>query len=105
MKDSLTPMQQACLLHVAHGATADEAGAAMGKHRETIKLHLGNARKHYGVKTTAAAVACAVSRGDIDYKETIGELNMAINVDQTDFDEMVAQARDIVRKAMGTDGA
>jgi len=57
----LTPGQHRVLRQLALGKTGTEAARALGISRETVKRQLAITRSKLGAKTTAQAVAIAVS--------------------------------------------
>jgi DNA-binding CsgD family transcriptional regulator len=64
-KDLLTPREKECLLRLARGDRTDRIAEALGLSNATVDLHLANARRHLGARTSAEAVAKAILRGSI----------------------------------------
>lgn len=64
--NKLSPKQAMILQSVANGDTVQDAAQAAGMSKRTAEAHLENARRRMGAKTTAAAVAKAMSLGLIE---------------------------------------
>jgi LuxR family transcriptional activator of bioluminescence operon len=59
----LTPREKECLLRLARGDRTDRIAEALGLSNATVDLHLANARRHLGARTSAEAVARAILQG------------------------------------------
>ena len=58
---SLTPRETECLTLVATGQSATQTATLLGVTRRTVEFHLQSARRKLGTKTSAGAVARALS--------------------------------------------
>lgn len=62
----LTPREKDCLLHLAHGLRVDRIADRLSITNATVEMHLANARRKLGARTSAEAIARAVQARYID---------------------------------------
>ncbi len=62
----LSTRERECLLRLAQGLRIDRIAERLGICAATVELHLANARRKLGARTSVEAVARAVQRGVID---------------------------------------
>jgi DNA-binding CsgD family transcriptional regulator len=59
----LTPRERECLLRLAQGERVDRIADRLSLSNATVELHLANARRRLGARTSPEAVAKAVLNG------------------------------------------
>lgn len=62
MDDPLSRREHECLQLLAQGERVDRIAERLGLAVGTVEMHLANARRHLGARTSAQAVARAVGR-------------------------------------------
>jgi DNA-binding CsgD family transcriptional regulator len=62
----LTPRERECLLRLAAGDRVDRIGERLGISASAVELHLRNARRRLGARTSPEAVAKAILGGLIE---------------------------------------